>query len=90
MLPVISELCRNSSKEKIIRICFAIFRNLLEHAYKENISIMIGCKILELSISVESRKFADEEIMLDVKFVRETLDHVYQSLRYRRQVILSF
>ena len=79
---MITEICRNSSKEKIIRICFAIFRNLLEYAYKENISIMIGCKILELSMSVESRKFADEEIMLDVKFVRETLDHVYQSLRY--------
>lgn len=33
-------------------------------------------------MSLESRKFSDEEIAVDVQFVKEILDRVFQGLRY--------
>lgn len=76
------DLCKNAIMEKIIRVSIAIFRNMIEKARSTNVTIMIGAKLLELMITFSGRKFSDEEIMIDILYIKKELTDVYQTLRY--------
>lgn len=80
-VPILMDICKNAIKEKIIRICISIFRNMVEKAPNYNISIMIGSHLLELlSSTLSTKKYSDDEIMSDIQFVMKQLNDVYQTL----------
>lgn len=54
---------------------------MIEIARSVNVSIMIGSKMLELMILLSARKYADDEIMQDIMYLKKELTDVYQTLR---------
>ena len=82
LVVLIVRICADAIKEKVIRLCISIIRNLIEKAPHVNVSIFIGAKTLELLTSLSVRKFSDQEISQDVQYVKDELTAVYQTLRY--------
>lgn len=80
ILTPIIEIAKNSSKEKIIRVCMAICRNMYEKAKEVSVPIMIGGKLLNFLTTLQARNFSDEEIIGDISFLQEELSKVLQNL----------
>jgi len=71
-----SAIIRISSREKVIRICFATLRNLLnkkgseEHTFNED---MIGCSLHKTVEGLLTKSWKDKDIEDDLKAVNNTL-----------------
>jgi V-type H+-transporting ATPase subunit H len=80
VIPLLLGISRAAVKEKIIRVCLAVWANLLSRARRLTIPVMIGCKVLDFIENLASRKLADEELLADITYVREELTKAFQSL----------
>ncbi|CAD6913410.1 unnamed protein product [Tilletia controversa] len=73
IVPLLADIARRAVKEKVIRIIFSTFKNLLTKAPDANAPALIGSRILPLSETLAARKWSDEDIEEDLKAVQEVL-----------------
>ena len=69
VITVLVESIRNSVKEKVIRICVSILRNLLEKAKTQNLQAISDLKVLPLCQLLISRTWSDEDILIDIHWL---------------------
>ncbi|TFK25032.1 hypothetical protein FA15DRAFT_668906 [Coprinopsis marcescibilis] len=80
---IIAELilvAQTAVKEKVIRVIVATFRNLVVKAPSANLPAMLVCQLLPYSKNLAARKWTDEDIIEDVKFLKDELTTRFQSL----------
>jgi V-type H+-transporting ATPase subunit H len=63
------ECIRSSIKEKVIRVCVAILRSLLEKAKPYNLQAMLDFKVCSLCQLLSSRTWSDEDILNDIQWL---------------------
>lgn len=76
------DLAKSAVKEKLVRLCLAIWKNFLLKARKDMIPVFVGAKVLDFIEHLSSRKISDEEMLADMTFIKEELIKAYQSLKY--------
>ena len=80
VIPVFLDIAKNAIKEKVIRVIVATLRNILEKAPLENMVSLLGNKALNVCEILAIRKWGDEEITLDVEFLKSELTKSVASL----------
>ncbi|KTW31883.1 H(+)-transporting V1 sector ATPase subunit H [Pneumocystis jirovecii RU7] len=70
---ILVNLLKNVIKEKITRVIYAIFRNLINLAHSENLSTMLAVKLLSLTETISDKKWLDKEAIEDIEFVKTSL-----------------
>ncbi|EDV23506.1 uncharacterized protein TRIADDRAFT_36227 [Trichoplax adhaerens] len=77
VIPVLADILRDSSKEKVTRIVLATLRNLLEKPspseVQGNALAMIHSKVISMLIVLENKNWADSDIKDDIDFIHEKL-----------------
>lgn len=74
IVPLLVDVARGAVKEKVIRITIATLKNLLLKAPSQNGPIMLGSKVLPLVEILSERKWSDEELEEDLKFLASELE----------------
>ncbi|TEB36033.1 ATPase, V1 complex, subunit H [Coprinellus micaceus] len=74
------EVVQAAVKEKVVRVVVATFRNLVVKAPSQNLPAMLVCQLLPFSKNLATRKWTDEDILEDIKFVKEELTTRFESL----------
>ena len=86
VVPVLASILNESSKEKVIRIILATFKNLIQKPNdrdiaRDNAITMFQCKVLkQLNILKQGQKLDDEDLIEDVEFVYEKLQESVHDL----------
>jgi V-type H+-transporting ATPase subunit H len=80
IITLLVDVCKAAIKDKIVRICIAIWRNFLALCPKIAVPIMIGAKVHAYLESLNFGKLADEEVHSDVAALREALSLALQNL----------
>ncbi|KAG9318161.1 ATPase V1 complex subunit H [Chiua virens] len=80
IVPLLISVAQTAAKEKVIRVIIATFRNLITKAPSVNFPAMLVAQLLPFSKNLCARKFSDEDILEDVQFVRDELEHNFESL----------
>lgn len=83
MVPV-CDVLRQTEKQKVSRICLAVFRNLIENCNSDKArdicSSLIGCKAQKSIQVLTEKQLEDEEMEEDLKIVVAKLSEVEQNL----------
>ena len=76
VIPVLSDILRNSQKEKVTRIIIATFRNLLEKPEDRKIACvsLIQSKLLPIFEVMSTKAWGDEDIKDDIEYIQEVLN----------------
>ncbi|ORX91370.1 ATPase V1 complex subunit H [Basidiobolus meristosporus CBS 931.73] len=80
VIPAFLNVAKASVKEKVIRVVFATYRNLLEKAPEENMAALLVHKILNFTKNLATRKWSDPDIIDDLEYIRAELEENFQSL----------
>ncbi|TFK42799.1 armadillo-type protein [Crucibulum laeve] len=80
IIPILVDVAQGAVKEKVIRVVVATFRNLVTKAPQANLPAMLVAQLLPFVKNLASRKFSDEDILEDVKFIKDELNERFQSL----------
>lgn len=80
VIPLLIDIAQAAIKEKVIRVIVATFRNLITKAPTANLPAMLVAQLLPFAKNLSSRKWTDEDILEDVKFLRDELTLNFQSL----------
>lgn len=85
IIPVLGDILSECSKEKVIRIILATFRNLLEkiedrELVREAALQMVQCKTLKTLELMDAKKFDDPDLQEDIEFLMERLHASVQDL----------
>ncbi|KAG0306139.1 H(+)-transporting V1 sector ATPase subunit H [Dissophora globulifera] len=80
LIPHFVEIAKSAIKEKIIRVIIATFRNLAEKAPEANLAPMAAVKMLQFCENLSSRKWSDNDILEDVKYLKDELEDNFQTL----------
>ncbi|EMR09511.1 hypothetical protein PNEG_02099 [Pneumocystis murina B123] len=86
---ILVNLLKNVIKEKIIRVIFAIFRNLINLAHSENLSTMLAIKLLPLTETISDKKWLDKEAIEDIDYVKTSLKADLEGLATFDEYILE-
>jgi len=81
----LADIMSESTKEKVIRIILATFRNLIEkpedeEIVRESALQMVQCKVLKSLELMEGKKFDDAEFQEDIEFLLGKLEGSVQDL----------
>lgn len=85
VIPTLADIMSESTKEKVIRIILATFRNLIEkpeddEIVRESALQMVQCKVLKTLELMEGKKFDDAEFQEDIEFLLAKLEGSVQDL----------
>lgn len=85
IIQVLGDILSECSKEKVIRIILATFRNLLEkiedrEIVREAALQMVQCKTLKALELMDAKKFDDPDLQEDIEFLSERLHASVQDL----------
>ncbi|KAF1605735.1 UNVERIFIED_CONTAM: putative V-type proton ATPase subunit H 2, partial [Eudyptes robustus] len=85
IIQVLGDILSECSKEKVIRIILATFRNLLEkiddrELVRESALQMVQCKTLKTLELMDAKKFDDPDLQEDIEFLMERLHTSVQDL----------
>lgn len=72
ILPLL-DFAKAAIKEKVVRVIFSLYRNLLTKASEANLLPLLGAKVLPVTESLLSRKWAEQDIIEDLTFIRDEL-----------------
>ncbi len=81
LISVLTEVAKNAVKEKVVRILLTTLRNLLVKAPEPNGRALVGAKVHALAESMAARKWSDEEIDEDLKFLVDELQQRLKGMR---------
>eukprot|EP00053_Salpingoeca_punica_P004979 m.52050 g.52050 ORF g.52050 m.52050 type:complete len:455 (+) comp13035_c0_seq1:52-1416(+) len=82
----VAAVLKTARKEKLARVCIALFRNLVQkpedsNVAQDHLSVMVGAKVLPvINNIVEQKMFADEELMDDAKFLLGRLQERFEKM----------
>uniref|UniRef100_A0AC34QCS8 V-type proton ATPase subunit H n=1 Tax=Panagrolaimus sp. JU765 TaxID=591449 RepID=A0AC34QCS8_9BILA len=84
-IQVMGDILSECSKEKVIRIIFATFRNILEKIEDRELQRlaalqMVQCKTLKTLELMDAKKFEDTDLQEDIEFLSEKLHLSVQDL----------
>ncbi|XP_060873310.1 V-type proton ATPase subunit H-like [Metopolophium dirhodum] len=87
VIPILADILGNIEREKVARIIFAVFRNLIERPEdntisKEHCIAMIQSKVLKQLNTFKQRNFNDEDIVEDIQFLNKRLQATVQDLSF--------
>ncbi|KAJ9093252.1 hypothetical protein QFC20_007170 [Naganishia adeliensis] len=74
LIALFAEVARTAAKEKVTRVVMATLRNLLNLAPDANINSMLVQKLLPLVKSFSTRKWSDDEVVDDIKYLKDELE----------------
>lgn len=81
LISLLVEVAKQALKEKVIRMCVAIWRNYLVRLPAIATPVMIGSKVLDfLEQLLAGKRLGDEELQADATWLQEQLTEVFQSL----------
>ncbi|PPQ63197.1 hypothetical protein CVT24_005742 [Panaeolus cyanescens] len=80
IIPTLVEIAQNAVKEKVIRVIVATFRNLVSKAPAANLPAMLVSHLLPFVKNLATRKWSDEDILEDVKYLKDELNTRFESL----------
>lgn len=85
IIQTLGDILSECSKEKVIRIILATFRNLLEkiddrEIVRESALQMVQCKTLKTLELMDAKKFDDPDLQEDIEFLSEKLHTSVQDL----------
>ncbi|KIJ99584.1 hypothetical protein K443DRAFT_679845 [Laccaria amethystina LaAM-08-1] len=80
VIPKLIDVAQGAVKEKVIRVIVATFRNLVVKAPTANLPAMLVCQLLPFIKNLATRKWSDEDILEDVRFLKDELNTRFQSL----------
>jgi len=85
IIPILADIMSEAVKEKVQRIILATYRNLLEKpeetsVKQQNAVNMVQCKLLKQLEILTDKKFDDEDMVEDIKFLAEFLETSVQDL----------
>jgi len=69
----LSEILKNVTKEKVVRITLALFRNLLDHG-KNNQHLIESGALKTITTLLQNKKWGDEDIVEDLQLLSTTLE----------------
>ena len=72
LLPKLVDILKNVQKEKVVRVTCAALRNLL--AIETCASDMIGAGVMKALQNLQHRKWADEDVKIDVEYLAHALE----------------
>jgi V-type H+-transporting ATPase subunit H len=90
VIPLMLKVMKSVSKEKVIRVCLACLRNLVDKAHN-NQTMIENDGIKQLAV-LRNRKWSDEEVVEDLEFVIDALARsvtVLSSIEIYRKEVLS-
>ncbi|WVQ85791.1 hypothetical protein IAT38_007958 [Cryptococcus sp. DSM 104549] len=70
---VLTNVAKSAVKEKVTRLVVATFKNLIAIAPSQNLPSMFVTKLLPFVLSLQSRKWSDEEIVEDLDYLKDEL-----------------
>ncbi|KAF6764976.1 armadillo-type protein [Ephemerocybe angulata] len=74
------EVAQAAVKEKVVRVIVATLRNLVVKAPSANLPAMLVCHLLPYTKNLAARKWTDEDIVEDIKFLKDELAARFDSL----------
>jgi len=86
VIPMLADILIDTEKEKVVRMCVATFRNLIEKpreaalVVRENSIQMVQCKVLRHLELIGQRNSTDEDLRADADFLTEKLTASVQDL----------
>jgi V-type H+-transporting ATPase subunit H len=85
VIQILGDILSECSKEKVIRIVLATFRNILEkiedrEITRESALQMVQCKTLKTLELMDAKKFDDPDLQDDIEFLSEKLHNSVQDL----------
>ncbi|XP_043234791.1 V-type proton ATPase subunit H-like [Amphibalanus amphitrite] len=85
LIPILADILIDTEKEKVVRMCVATFRNLIEKVQeasvrRDNSIQMVQCKVLRHLELISQRYSSDEDLMADASFLTEHLTASVQDL----------
>ncbi|KAI9217832.1 ATPase V1 complex subunit H [Blastocladiella britannica] len=80
LITPVTDVAKGATKEKVIRVVMALFRNLVTLAPAESTVPLIGNKLLPFFDVLKQRKLADSEVGDDLDFLQAYLREALQRL----------
>ncbi|KAF8078172.1 armadillo-type protein [Lyophyllum atratum] len=80
VIPLLINVAQEAVKEKVIRVIVATFRNLVAKAPAANLPAMLVAQLLPFVKNLSTRKWQDDDVLEDVKFLRDELNANFQIL----------
>ncbi|KAJ3392716.1 H(+)-transporting V1 sector ATPase subunit H [Lobulomyces angularis] len=80
VIPKMLEFAKHAIKEKVVRVIVATLKNIILKAPEENMIALLGNKALNVCEILSARKWADEEIIEDLNFLKTELSKSMASL----------
>lgn len=80
LIPILLQVAQSSPKEKVLRIVLATFRNLITQAPQQNLPALLAAGVLPFIVSLQGRKFGDEDLVEDLQLCTEELKERKKSL----------
>jgi V-type H+-transporting ATPase subunit H len=80
IIPKIVEILKSAAKEKVLRICLAILKNLIDQSSANNEQMIEhgGIKIIE---TLSAKRWGDEDIVEDIDGLKDSLQKNLTLLR---------
>jgi len=80
LIPMTADILIDTEKEKVVRMCIAVFRNLIDNVKtsspalaRENAIQMVQCKVLRHLEIIIQRYTADEDLHADAEYLSDVL-----------------
>lgn len=89
LIPALLTLAQSSPKEKVLRVVLATFANLITLAPTPNVAAMLAAKVLPFLISLQARRFGDEDLAADLESCIATLKERAATLSCVRRLFLE-
>uniref|UniRef100_A0A0K0EQW7 V-type proton ATPase subunit H n=1 Tax=Strongyloides stercoralis TaxID=6248 RepID=A0A0K0EQW7_STRER len=85
VIPLLVEILSETTKEKVMRIILATFRNIIEkiedrEIVRESALQMVQCKTMKTLELLENKKLEDTDIVEDIEFLNQKLQASVQDL----------
>jgi V-type H+-transporting ATPase subunit H len=80
MFEMIVEILKTSIKEKVVRVVLALLKNMILLARTQTLTTMIGYKIPQAIDALTQRKWSDEDVKDDLKWLKSELALMVQQL----------
>lgn len=88
LLQGLVELCRTAPKEKVVRVTLAALRNIVKSGQLNEVLVDLG--LLKAVQQLSNKKWSDEDIVEDLKFLAESLQLEVRELstfeKYQKEV----
>lgn len=80
VIAILSSICQANSKDKIIRLCVATWRNYIAFGESFYFSAFAGLRILEYLQTLDVKSIGDQEMQDDVNFIVDRLGPFFISM----------